>query len=206
MHPAVATHLLTPDQQALVNRNYKLVFFRVKALIRRGTMPWRWEDDAVSEGMLTLLKCAKKYDPGHKSGARFSTYVCEAIDKDLHRWVGRQIRLFDRQAELKRDRSPDAPWHRRSAEWGGFGRVDDRDEAEIAIQALVLIERTAGQFTIKRRTRAKTLIKYLSQGLTAAEIARRLRTTENAVRKRIQRYRRIARMATGRPDGPPDER
>lgn len=65
----------------LVERNTKLVHY----VVNRLNVPAALKDDIVSEGMLALVECAKRFDPD--KGYKFATYAFPWIDGKCRRFL-----------------------------------------------------------------------------------------------------------------------
>lgn len=82
------TKATTPDSQALIEANLRLVLKIANDFIGRG-LPW---DDLVSEGNRGLITAAHRFDPSR--GAKFSTYSSWWIKQTIRQALAEQVRTI----------------------------------------------------------------------------------------------------------------
>lgn len=80
---------LTDEQRLLVTENMGLVYSQVYKLMRSGKLLPHLHDDAISEGMLGLMKAAYHYDPSR--GYRFSTLASMSIHRQVVGFIKKEI-------------------------------------------------------------------------------------------------------------------
>ena len=81
---------LTDDERQMVEENTGLVYHTVYAMVSKGALIREAVDDAISEGMIGLMKAAQCFDK--ERGLQFSTLASTCIRREILGMVTREVR------------------------------------------------------------------------------------------------------------------
>lgn len=96
---------LTDSERQLVIENQGLVYTVVYRMIHTGKLLRRLEEDALSEGMIGLMKAAVYYDP--QSGYQFSTFAVVCITRKVLDFIQKEFNQTKRNVASLEDPNED---------------------------------------------------------------------------------------------------
>ena len=173
-----------PPAGALVTRNLGLVYHLARRFFRIARARNIDPDDLVAEGALALCRAAADYRPG--AGAKFSSFAGRVILHALVRLVnGRRYRWVPGQLPVN-----------------GDGRELDPPDPRAVPEAGVALDARAVLGRLGDRDRQVLRLRYLD-GLTVAQVGRRLGVSPQRATQLLARALRNARRLAGQaPAGP----
>lgn len=194
--PTKARKPLTSAERELVEKNYKLVYFMIQVLIKKKVITEADEAEMISDGMISIMRCAQLYDPTRPDAAAFSTYVCKTVRLGVFRKLRKKAMEANKYKQLCRElKSMQTAASTEKAEWQGFSEVDTHDEVDLAIRRVKRSDKMA-RYAGASKDNHK-ILERLRKGQSSNEMAQRAGISNNAMLCRVKRAQALARQAMG---------
>ena len=170
---------LTDEQRRLAEDNVALAYWALRQTARPGQRSGRDAGERESQALLTLVRCAKHFDPSR--GWKFSTYYYRSVRSELHKLYCRDC-AGGAAAQLAEQEYDNPALARVDA---ALAAVDESDRPDpLALVALAGAD-------------AKAVRWHYLDGLTFAAIGKRLGVSKQQAQNRVRRGLRAIRAALG---------
>lgn len=184
---------LNDEERRLVETNVGLVYHVATSLAREGKLVYCTLDEAVSEGMLGLVKAAVLFDP--LRGTRFSTLAVNSIRMHIINMQQRErTQVKYRSVSLDED----------AKQGGGSGEANDAEwkdaipaADDVEVEAVDWLREAVNNLLNERA--ARMLLENTS-GRTINDIAEEYGITKQRVSKQICDAKKILQKALNRED------
>ena len=165
----------------LITDNLKLVYYIYEKL-SKNEITTRNKDDIVSEGMVGLIKAARKFDEG--KGCKFATFAAQCIRNEMLmylRKLNRQTHEVSLNTPIGEDRDGDELCLMDILE-------DGHGNPETEIEKFLF-----KTYLEKQKPKDREVVIAVCQGYSQKEIAARLNVLQPTVSRRLSRLKKRAK-------------